>query len=129
MKASTSSAATTAPAHNAPLPPTASSAGRSSRIAPHSHIKGLGVSPEGYANLDGAGFIGQTNAREVCHALLSFVFGFGFGFCFRQLTLIAIKGMWRRRRSDQVEKILWKGTLARGCSRDWENCAGVGSVT
>ena len=74
MKASTSSAGTTAPAHNAPLPPTASSAGRSSRIAPHSHIKGLGVSPEGYANLDGAGFIGQTNAREVCHALLSLFF-------------------------------------------------------
>ena len=54
----------TAPAHNAPLPPSASAA-RSSRIAPHSHIKGLGLTPEGYAVVDGAGFIGQTTAREV----------------------------------------------------------------
>ena len=64
MKAGTSTSAA-APAHNAPLPPTTSSAGRSSRIAPHSHIKGLGLTPEGYANPDGAGFIGQTSAREV----------------------------------------------------------------
>jgi RuvB-like protein 1 (pontin 52) len=56
---------TSAPvAHNA-LPPLTSSAGRTSRIAPHSHIKGLGLSPEGLANVDGAGFIGQTIAREV----------------------------------------------------------------
>lgn len=64
MRASTSASAA-APAHNAPLPPTASSAGKSSRIAPHSHIKGLGLTQEGFANVDGAGFIGQTNAREV----------------------------------------------------------------
>jgi RuvB-like protein 1 len=65
MKATTSASATTsAPAHNAPLPPTSPSA-RSSRIAPHSHIKGLGLTPEGFASVDGAGFIGQTNAREV----------------------------------------------------------------
>lgn len=67
MKASTPGASTSAapPAHNAPLPST-SSAGRSSRIAPHSHIKGLGLNAEGLANVDTAGFIGQTNAREVC---------------------------------------------------------------
>lgn len=46
-------------------PPSTASAARSSRIAPHSHIKGLGLTPEGYANVDGAGFVGQTNAREV----------------------------------------------------------------
>lgn len=73
MKASTSSAATTAPAHNAPLPPTATSAGRSSRIAPHSHIKGLGLTPEGFANIDGAGFIGQTNAREACGVVVDLI--------------------------------------------------------
>jgi hypothetical protein len=38
---------------------------RSSRIAPHSHIKALGLTPEGLATTDGAGFIGQNNAREV----------------------------------------------------------------
>ena len=64
MKATSASTSTSAPAHNAPLPPTSSSA-RSSRIAPHSHIKGLGLTPEGFASVDGAGFIGQTNAREV----------------------------------------------------------------
>lgn len=57
---------TSAPvAHNAMPPPSTASAARSSRIAPHSHIKGLGLTPEGYANVDGAGFVGQTNAREV----------------------------------------------------------------
>lgn len=62
--ASTSS--TSAPvAHNAVPPPSVSSASRSSRVAPHSHIKGLGLTSDGIANTDGAGFIGQTNAREV----------------------------------------------------------------
>ncbi|KAF8234252.1 RuvB-like helicase 1 [Tricholoma matsutake] len=66
MKASSSSASTSAPvAHNS-LPPPSGSAGRSSRIAPHSHIKGLGLTSEGFANVDGAGFVGQTNAREAC---------------------------------------------------------------
>jgi RuvB-like protein 1 len=69
MKATSASASTSAPAHNAPLPPTSSSA-RSSRIAPHSHIKGLGLTPEGFASVDGAGFIGQTNAREVSSWIL-----------------------------------------------------------
>jgi len=56
MKASTSAASTSAPvAHNALPPPTTSSATRSSRIAPHSHIKGLGLAPEGHANIDGQG--------------------------------------------------------------------------
>lgn len=59
-------ASTSAPvAHNALPPPPTSSVNRSSRIAPHSHIKGLGLSTEGLAAVDGAGFIGQTNAREV----------------------------------------------------------------
>ena len=65
MKATSASTSASAPAHNAPLPPTTTSTGRSSRIAPHSHIKGLGLTSEGFATVDGAGFIGQTNAREV----------------------------------------------------------------
>ncbi|KJA16084.1 hypothetical protein HYPSUDRAFT_47725 [Hypholoma sublateritium FD-334 SS-4] len=72
MKASTS-ASTATPAHNAPLPPTTSSNARSSRIAPHSHIKGLGLTSEGYANVDGAGFIGQTNAREACGVVVDLI--------------------------------------------------------
>lgn len=52
-------------AHNALPPKSVSTAGRSSRIAPHSHIKNLGLTVEGLANVDGAGFVGQTTAREV----------------------------------------------------------------
>lgn len=51
--------------HNALPPPSASSSARSSRIAPHSHIKGLGLNSEGRAIADSAGFTGQVNAREV----------------------------------------------------------------
>lgn len=58
--------ATSAPvAHNAFPPVSTLSAGKPARIAPHSHIKGLGLTSEGFAAIDGAGFIGQTNAREV----------------------------------------------------------------
>ncbi|KAF8148822.1 RuvB-like helicase 1 [Crassisporium funariophilum] len=71
MKASTSSTST--PAHNAPLPPTTSSTARSSRIAPHSHIKGLGLTSEGFAAVDGAGFVGQTNAREACGVVVDLI--------------------------------------------------------
>jgi hypothetical protein len=40
-------------------------ASRSSRIAPHSHIRGLGLRPEGVADNEAAGFVGQNAAREV----------------------------------------------------------------
>ncbi|KAF5370875.1 hypothetical protein D9758_002104 [Tetrapyrgos nigripes] len=69
MKASTS----TPVAHNALPPPSAPSAGRSSRIAPHSHIKGLGLNAEGYAANDNAGFVGQTNAREACGVIVDLI--------------------------------------------------------
>ncbi|KAF9457397.1 RuvB-like helicase 1 [Collybia nuda] len=69
-----SSASTSTPvAHNALPPPSVPSAGRSSRIAPHSHIKGLGLTPEGLANVDGAGFVGQTNAREACGVIVELI--------------------------------------------------------
>lgn len=45
--------------------PATSTTSRSSRIAPHSHIKGLGLSAEGNALPASAGFIGQEMAREV----------------------------------------------------------------
>jgi hypothetical protein len=37
---------------------------RDSRIHTHSHIKGLGLSPEGHALPIGQGFVGQAPARE-----------------------------------------------------------------
>jgi RuvB-like protein 1 (pontin 52) len=35
------------------------------RIAAHSHVKGLGLNPDGTAAPNAAGFIGQLEAREV----------------------------------------------------------------
>jgi RuvB-like protein 1 (pontin 52) len=41
------------------------STSRGARVAPHSHIKGLGLTPDGYAQEDAGGFTGQATAREV----------------------------------------------------------------
>ncbi|KDQ52037.1 hypothetical protein JAAARDRAFT_184626 [Jaapia argillacea MUCL 33604] len=60
-------------AHNALPPPSSTSSARSARIATHSHIKGLGLSPEGLAVGDAAGFVGQTNAREACGVVVSLI--------------------------------------------------------
>ena len=38
---------------------------REQRIAPHTHIKGLGLNDEGRAYPHADGFVGQTSAREV----------------------------------------------------------------
>ncbi len=38
---------------------------RDSRTAAHTHIKGLGLRPDGLAERQAAGFVGQTAAREV----------------------------------------------------------------
>ncbi|KIK40995.1 hypothetical protein CY34DRAFT_806597 [Suillus luteus UH-Slu-Lm8-n1] len=74
MKATSATPSTSAPvAHNALPPPSATSNARSSRIAPHSHIKGLGLTSDGLAAPDGAGFIGQTNAREACGVVVDLV--------------------------------------------------------
>ena len=38
---------------------------RENRIAPHTHIKGLGLRSDGTAEQSGNGFVGQIAAREV----------------------------------------------------------------
>jgi RuvB-like protein 1 (pontin 52) len=38
---------------------------KTQRIASHSHVKGLGLTPEGYATPVAAGLVGQEQAREV----------------------------------------------------------------
>jgi RuvB-like protein 1 (pontin 52) len=38
---------------------------RDNRTAAHSHIKGLGLKSDGYADKQASGFVGQTLAREV----------------------------------------------------------------
>ena len=118
MKATTSAASTSAPAHNAPLPPSSTSA-RAARIAPHSHIKSLGLTPEGYASqTDNAGFIGQVNAREVrVFSSLFFPWPFSSALWLHVLRSSAHIGMWRRRRSRQVTKVLWPRPPPRRCPR------------
>ncbi|KAF9045731.1 RuvB-like helicase 1 [Hymenopellis radicata] len=59
--------------HNAVPPTLAASAAKTSRIAPHSHIKGLGLHPDGLAMVDGAGFVGQTVAREACGVIVELI--------------------------------------------------------
>ena len=44
---------------------------RENRTAAHTHIKGLGLRSDGYAETTGAGFVGQTAAREVYPGSLS----------------------------------------------------------
>ena len=44
--------------------PTSAAANRDSRIHTHSHIKGLGLGPDGSALPISQGFVGQTQARE-----------------------------------------------------------------
>ena len=53
---------------------------REQRIAPHTHIKGLGLNDEGRAYQQADGFVGQSSAREVlffkcsdCHNTYSIV--------------------------------------------------------
>lgn len=38
---------------------------RENRTAAHTHIKGLGLRPDGTAEASGNGFVGQVPAREV----------------------------------------------------------------
>ncbi|KZV81668.1 DNA helicase [Exidia glandulosa HHB12029] len=49
------------------------SSSRASRIAPHSHIKGLGLSAEGFAQASAAGFVGQEVAREACGVVVDLI--------------------------------------------------------
>lgn len=38
---------------------------RDNRTAAHTHIKGLGLKSDGFADTQAGGFVGQTAAREV----------------------------------------------------------------
>jgi RuvB-like protein 1 (pontin 52) len=44
---------------------------RDNRTATHTHIKGLGLRPDGTAERQAAGFVGQAAAREVRYMYLS----------------------------------------------------------
>ncbi|MCJ1313382.1 RuvB ATP-dependent DNA helicase pontin [Agyrium rufum] len=46
---------------------------RENRVSAHTHIKGLGLNSEGYAETSAAGFIGQTGAREACGVIVDLI--------------------------------------------------------
>jgi RuvB-like protein 1 (pontin 52) len=52
-----------------------STSSRDSRIASHSHIKGLGLADDGSALPVGSGFVGQKSAREACALVLDLIRG------------------------------------------------------
>ncbi len=68
MKASTT---TTMPAASNAVPGASfPSQQHSSRVAPHSHIQGLGLDINGYVSTNAGGFVGQDMAREVSLSLV-----------------------------------------------------------
>ncbi|KAI9820704.1 MAG: RuvB ATP-dependent DNA helicase pontin [Pycnora praestabilis] len=46
---------------------------RENRTSAHTHIKGLGLRPDGYADKNSAGFVGQTAAREACGVIVDLI--------------------------------------------------------
>ncbi|KAG9793244.1 RuvB-like helicase 1 [Exophiala dermatitidis] len=46
---------------------------RENRTAAHTHIKGLGLRPDGTAETSGNGFVGQTAAREACGVVVDLI--------------------------------------------------------
>ncbi|KAK2627587.1 hypothetical protein QTJ16_003553 [Diplocarpon rosae] len=47
--------------------------GRDSRTAAHTHIKGLGLRPDGLAERQANGFVGQVAAREACGVVVDLI--------------------------------------------------------
>jgi RuvB-like protein 1 (pontin 52) len=43
------------------------------RVATHSHIKGLGLKEDGYADTVSNGFVGQQNAREAAGIIVDLI--------------------------------------------------------
>ncbi|KAL8827804.1 MAG: hypothetical protein Q9191_002961 [Dirinaria sp. TL-2023a] len=46
---------------------------RQNRTAAHTHIKGLGLRHDGFAETTGAGFVGQVAAREACGVIVDLI--------------------------------------------------------
>ena len=50
-----------------------SSTSKTQRVATHTHIKGLGLAPDGTAVSLAAGFVGQEQAREACGLVVEMI--------------------------------------------------------
>ncbi|CAO1639103.1 unnamed protein product [Sympodiomycopsis kandeliae] len=62
-----------APQAQAQAQASAPSGSREARVAPHSHIKGLGLADDGTALQSAQGFVGQKTAREACGLVLDLI--------------------------------------------------------
>ena len=95
---------------------------RENRTSAHTHIKGLGLKSDGYAETNGAGFVGQIGAREV---------GGGQALAYNSMNAIAKSdsGMWCSCRPDQVEKNVRARSLTSRGPRYRKNSSSSGSVT
>ena len=88
---------------------------RSSRIAPHSHIRGLGLGPDGLVEGDAAGFVGQNTAREVGFVDPRRVFTGS------QIVFNLYTGMRRRCRAHQVAQVFRTCVAPRRRAWNWQN--------
>lgn len=99
---------------------------RENRTAAHSHIKGLGLRSDGYAEKTGAGFVGQAAAREVRLFSLSDAARVRQG-CFTDCRNSAGLGMRCCRRPHQSEEdVRASGAVSRGPGHRQDG-AGAGS--
>jgi RuvB-like protein 1 (pontin 52) len=46
---------------------------KTTRVSAHTHIKGLGLTPEGVATPTGSGLVGQEKAREACGLVVDLI--------------------------------------------------------
>lgn len=115
-------------AHNtgASVPSGSGQTTRSSRIAPHSHIRGLGLEPATglVANATGStgGFVGQDMAREVRIIIFSVTFLSCSIFLLRS-AFVSSLGMRCCRWSHQITTFLRSRTDARRGARNRQNRA------
>ncbi|KAG8900687.1 RuvB ATP-dependent DNA helicase pontin [Tulasnella sp. 408] len=73
MKVTTAASSAGPSGTSSALPAGAGNTRTATRIAPHSHIKGLGLDNEGFALPSASGFVGQNIAREACGVVVDLI--------------------------------------------------------
>jgi len=85
---------------------------RDSRTAAHTHIKGLGLRPDGIAERQSGGFVGQVAAREVsvCANIPT------------EVTDFFLLGLWSSCRPYPSTKDGWQSYITGWRTWDWKDC-------
>jgi len=119
---------------------------RANRTSAHTHIKGLGLKTDGYADRISSGFVGQTAAREVCkrsEEMITVVCAEHYELAKQssdcalptasalpwlpQLTRCRI-GVRCGRRPDQSEKDVWESSTTGRRTRHRKDSTSIGSI-